>query len=48
MEAVSLDATAKTALLGAGLLLVLCGAGWAYHGSDIFLATVMAGLAGCF
>jgi hypothetical protein len=48
MHAVSLDRTTKAALTGAGLLLFLCGAGWAYHGDDIFLATFMAGLAGCF
>ena len=48
MHAVSLDRTTKAALTGAGLLLFLCGAGWAYHGNDIFLATFMAGLAGCF
>jgi hypothetical protein len=44
----ALDRTAKTALAGAGLLMLLSGAGWAYYGSDIFLATLMAGLAGCF
>jgi hypothetical protein len=48
MNAPALDRTAKLALVGAGLLLFLCGAGWAVHGSDIFLATLMAGLAGCF
>lgn len=44
----TLDTTTRAALLGAGLLLFLCGAGWAYYGGDIFLATAMAGLAGCF
>jgi len=34
--------------LGAGVLLFLAGAGWAVQGEDVFLATVMAGLAGCF
>ena len=43
-----LDRTAVAALVGAGLLLFLGGAGWAYHGGDIFLETFMAGLAGCF
>jgi hypothetical protein len=48
MFAHSLDRTTKWALGAAALLLVLCGAGWAYQGDDIFLATFMAGLAGCF
>ncbi len=48
MSAHPLDATTKSALAAAGLLFFLAGAGWAYWGSDIFLATVMAGLAGCF
>lgn len=42
-----LDRTGRAALIGAGLLLLLGGAGWAYHGSDLFLATFMAGIAGC-
>ena len=44
----SLDPAAKSALAGAGLLLLLCGAGWAVYGPDIFLSSVMAGLAYCF
>ena len=48
MNAPPLDLTTKSALLAAGLVLFLTGAGWAYHGSDIFLATAFAGLAGCF
>ena len=48
MHPVSLDRTTKVALVGAGTLLFLCGAGWAYHGDEIFLATFMSGLAGCF
>lgn len=35
------------ALAVAGLLFLLCGAGWALYGRDIFLASLMAGLAGC-
>jgi len=38
---------AMAALAGAGLAVVLAGAGWAYWGTDIFLATIMAGLAAC-
>ena len=44
----ALDRTTTAALLGAGLLMFLSGAGWAAYGGDIFLATFMAGLAGCF
>ena len=43
-----LDRTAKTALFAVGLLFALAGAGWAYFGADIFLTTIMAGLAYCF
>ena len=35
-------------LLGAGLLFLAAGAGWAYYGADIFLSIIMAGLAYCF
>jgi energy-converting hydrogenase Eha subunit C len=42
------DRITKTALLAAGLLFILAGAGWAYWGTDIFLTAVMAGLAYCF
>ncbi len=42
-----LDPVAKTALAGAGLLFFLAGAGWAYFGTDIFLTTIMSGLAYC-
>ena len=42
------DPIARSALLAAGLLFFLAGAGWAYWGTDIFLATIMAGLAYCF
>ena len=47
MNAPPLDPTTRTALLALGLLLFLSGGGWAYHGNDIFLAALMAGLAGC-
>lgn len=47
MLAHPLDRTTKAALGAAGLLFFLAGAGWAAWGSDIFLATVMAGVAGC-
>jgi hypothetical protein len=43
-----LDMTAKAALAAGGLLFLLAGAGWAWFGTDIFLTTVMAGLAYCF
>ncbi len=43
-----LDAATRLALFAAGLLFFLAGAGWAYWGSEIFLTTVMAGLAYCF
>ena len=43
-----LNGTTKAALLGAGLLFFLAGAGWALNGDKLFLATLMAGLAGCF
>jgi hypothetical protein len=43
----SLDPIAKTALVAAGLLFFLAGAGWAYWGTDIFLANIMAGLSYC-
>ena len=43
----TLDPIAKTALAAAGMLFFLAGAGWAYFGTDIFLTTVMSGLAYC-
>jgi len=43
-----LDRTTKAALAAAGLLFFAAGAGWAYAGTDIFLASIMAGLAYCF
>jgi hypothetical protein len=43
-----LDWVTKSALLATGLLFFLAGAGWAYFGTDVFLATVMAGIAYCF
>ena len=48
MRASPFHGMAVPALLAAGLLLSLAAAGWAAHGSDIFLATFMAGLASCF
>ena len=44
----TLDRITMTTLATAGLLLVLSGAGWAAWGGEVFLATFMAGLAGCF
>jgi hypothetical protein len=44
----TLDRTTKTALGAAGVLFFLAGVGWALYGDDVFVATVMAGLAGCF
>ena len=43
-----LDNLTRSALFGAGLLFFLAGAGWAYFGTEVFLSTVMAGLAYCF
>ena len=43
-----LDRTTKAAIAVTGLLFFAAGAGWAYSGTDIFLATIMAGLAYCF
>jgi hypothetical protein len=43
-----LDRVGKAALVAAGCLFALAGAGWAYFGTDIFLNAVMAGLAYCF
>jgi hypothetical protein len=42
-----LDPIARTALVGAGLLFFLAGAGWAYFGTDLFLTAIMTGLAYC-
>jgi hypothetical protein len=42
-----LDPIAKTALVGAGVLFFLAGVGWAYWGTDIFLAGIMSGLSYC-
>jgi hypothetical protein len=42
------DRLTRSALIGAALLFFLAGAGWAYYGTDVFLATIMAGLAYCF
>jgi hypothetical protein len=48
MQARSSDPLTRTAIVVGGLLFFLAGAGWAYWGTDIFLSTVMAGLAYCF
>ncbi|HEX9906033.1 MAG TPA: hypothetical protein VGA77_13830 [Propylenella sp.] len=48
MRAPPLDRITKSALLGAGLLFMLAGAGWAYWGTDLFVSAIMAGLAYCF
>lgn len=42
------DPIVKSALLAAGLMFFMAGAGWAYWGTAIFLATIMAGFAYCF
>ena len=47
MQAQPLDRFTLTALLAAGLLFALAGAGWAYWGTDIFLSAIMSGLAYC-
>jgi len=36
------------ALAAGGALFFLAGAGWALYGPEIFISTVMAGLAYCF
>lgn len=43
-----LDTTTKAAIAAAGALFFAAGAGWAVQGDEVFLATVMAGIAGCF
>ena len=48
MQAGRLDPVTRTALVTAGLLFFIAGAGWAYWGTDIFLGIVAAGLAYCF
>lgn len=48
MSAHRLDRTTKAALAVAGLLFFAGGAGWALAGDDVFVAAIMAGLAGCF
>ena len=48
MVARPLDRMTKALLAAAGLAFFLGGAGWALAGDEIFVATFMAGLAGCF
>jgi hypothetical protein len=43
-----LDRGTKLALAAGGALFFLAGAGWAFYGPEIFITTVMAGLAYCF
>jgi hypothetical protein len=43
----TLDPITRTALIAAGVLFFLAGAGWAYWGPDIFVAGIMAGLSYC-
>jgi hypothetical protein len=38
----------RIAIVAAGALFFAAGAGWAITGDEVFLATVMAGLAYCF
>ena len=47
MQGQPLDRITMTALLGAGALFALAGAGWAYWGTDIFLNAIMSGLSYC-
>ena len=47
MQAQPLDRITRTALLAAGLLFALAGAGWAYWRTDIFLNAIMSGLSYC-
>ena len=47
MTAPAFGRTTTLLIAAAGVLLALCGAGWAMFGRDIFLASLMAGLAGC-
>ena len=48
MPAERLDRIGTMAFIVGCVLIFGAGAGWAYYGSDIFIATVMAGLAYCF
>ena len=48
MAPIRLDGTTKAAIAVVGLLFLLAGAGWGYFGDDIFVSTVLAGLAYCF
>lgn len=48
MDRSRLDRTTRAALAAGGILFFLAGAGWALYGPDIFITTVMAGLAYCF
>jgi hypothetical protein len=48
MPARTPDPVVTSAIVAAGVLFFLAGAGWAYWGTDIFLTTIMAGLAYCF
>ena len=41
------DPIAKAAVVAAGLLFFLAGVGWAYWGTDLFVAGIMAGLSYC-
>jgi hypothetical protein len=43
----ALDPVTRAALVAAGLLFFLAGAGWAYWGTDIFLTAIMTGLSYC-
>jgi hypothetical protein len=48
MDAHRLHPTVKVGLVAGAALLFLAGAGWAIYGPEIFITTVMAGLAYCF
>ena len=47
MQVHPLDRLTRTALVATGLLFALAGAGWAYWGTEIFLNSIMSGLAYC-
>ena len=48
MQPHRLDRVTRASLVAGGLLFFLAGAGWAVYGPEVFINTVMAGLAYCF
>jgi hypothetical protein len=48
MDLRRLDPILKLGLAAGAALFFLAGAGWAIYGPEVFITTVMAGLAYCF